>query len=182
MKNLGMTALAKATMLACALVPSNPTITLASSDPRGINSEAPKNSFGIRYSYSSLGITWRHEFTTLNHFEAFIQPISTDPVKEFNFYGGRYIHNFPQSEFPFTPYVFLGVGMSTYQNNMPNPLLKENNKLNKCFGYALGQGVETKISDHLSLLGDVAITRLNDEPDQMLGIIRMGVGMHYTLK
>lgn len=177
-----MTALLKAGLLACALVPSNHLTTSACSDPNANLDGSPKNSFGIRYSYSCMGLTWRHAFNQLNQFEAFVQPVSTDPVKEFNFYGGRYIHRFPQTEFPFTPYVFLGVGMSTYQNNMPNPTLKENTKLNKCLGYALGQGVETKITDHLSLSGDVAITRLNDEPDQMLGIIRMGVGMHYTLK
>ncbi|MHA8068875.1 outer membrane protein [Aquirufa ecclesiirivi] len=182
MKILGMTALAKATVLACALVSHVPFSTSAISDPFLNRRDAPKNSFGIRYSYSCMGLTWRHAFNQVNHFEAFIQPVSTDAVKEFNFYGGRFLHHFPQTEFPFTPYVFLGLGMATYQNNIPNPALKESNKSSKCLGYALGQGVETKISSNLSLTGDVAITRLNDEPDQMLGIIRLGMGMHYTLK
>ncbi|TBH72262.1 hypothetical protein [Aquirufa nivalisilvae] len=182
MKNLGMTAMAKAALLACALVPSTFFSAYCFSDQEGQEGDQEKNSFGIRYSYSCMGITWRHAFNALNQFEAFIQPMATNPVKEFNFYGGRYIHNFPQTEFSFTPYVFLGVGMSTYQNNMPNPTLNENNKLNKCLGYAVGQGVEIPLSDKLSFSGDVAITRLNNEPDQMLGIIRMGVGMHYTLK
>lgn len=182
MKNLGMTALAKATMLACALVSFVHFSTFAISEPLMNGREAPKNSFGIRYSYSCMGLTWRHAFNQLNQFEAFIQPISTDQIKEYNFYGGRFMHHFPQTEFPFTPYVFLGVGMATYQNNLPNPTLKESNKSSKCLGYALGQGVETKISEKLRLTGDVAITRLNDEPDQMLGIIRLGMGMHYTLK
>lgn len=182
MKNLGMTAFLQASMLACALVSSIPVSAQSRSGPRGNSIESGKNSFGIRYAYSCMGLTWRHAFNALNQFEAFIQPMATNPVKEFNYYGGRYIHNFPQTEFPFTPYVFLGLGLATYQNNMPNLTLNENNKLNKCLGYALGQGVETKITEQLSLSGDVAITRLNNEPDQMLGIIRMGVGMHYTLK
>lgn len=182
MKNLGMTAFVKASMLACALVPSTYFSSYSISEPRGIAGGQIKNSFGIRYSYSCMGMTWRHAFNELNHFEAFVQPVSTDPVKEFNFYGGRFMHHFPQTEFSFTPYVFLGLGMATYQNNLPNPSLNESNKLTKCLGYALGQGVEAKIAENLSLTGDVAITRLNNDPDQMLGIIRMGVGMHYTLK
>ncbi|MFY9158757.1 hypothetical protein [Aquirufa ecclesiirivi] len=81
MKILGMTALAKATMLACALVSHVPFSTSAISDPFLNGRDAPKNSFGIRYSYSCMGLTWRHAFNQLNQFEAFIQPVSTDAIK-----------------------------------------------------------------------------------------------------
>ncbi|MHA8056894.1 hypothetical protein VR611_13165 [Aquirufa nivalisilvae] len=180
MKILKTTAINLAAMMVCAWLTFSPTISNGSTEPG--DTEA-NNSFGIRYAYSMSGLSWKHMFNQVNHFEAFILPISNNFEKQFNYYGGRYIHNFPQTAFPFTPFVFAGVGLSTYSRFLPED--SQNSvplDSGKYFAYSIGQGVEFKLGNHLSLSGDVAISKFNNEPNQMLGIIRLGCGVQYVIR
>lgn len=135
-----------------------------------------KLALGLQYQTLTFGASIKYQIDRHSVIQASFNPISVD-VTNLNYYGGRYYYLFPQDSPRFTPYLFAGAGLVTYNSKSYNY-----NYSGSFFGYNAGGGFEGRVVDNLALSLDAGYGKLNFSGFYTVIGLNLGFGIHYYIK
>jgi len=138
-----------------------------------------KVGLGLQASLPSLALSAKFALSESSMIQANMAPFGSG-VFSINYYGGRYIYRFPDSNggtVELDPYVFTGLGALTYKLDLLGDVTRDS-----FLAYSVGGGAELIVAKKLGISAELSYGRMNVLAGLGVSGIFAGGGFHYYLK
>jgi hypothetical protein len=136
---------------------------------------------GLQASLPTYGLSVKYGLSNASVIQGTIAPFGAG-LFSMNFYGGRYIHRFPDSDqgkVSLDPYVYGGAGIMSFKTDFSS--IGFGKTTDNFFSYSVGGGLELIVARKLGISAELGYGRMSVIDGFAVSGILGGGGIHFYI-